>query len=175
MTKKRFPDLNFSKSMLLSDILKLHIELYKQGITKTHYLIVISGVILSFVINEIFKKSFLEEILLFRSGVIIIMAGTMLAILFSLSAAELTTKKSRKRLNIFFHTHETGRLNEKNYETELLKLVKNDKGIVEEYAQEIFELEQVIRKQLDALKVGTYILIGCCISGGLMILINLFL
>ncbi len=175
MKKKRFPDLDFSKSILLSDILKLHIELYKQGITKTHYLIVISGVILSFVINEIFKKSFLEQPSLFRLGVIIIMAGTLLTILFSLSAIELTTKKSRKRINIFFHTHETGKLDEKRYEKELLRLVNNDKEIVQEYAQEIFELEQLIKKQFDAIKIGTFTLIGCCLVGGVMVLINLFL
>ena len=175
MKKKRSQKLDFSKSILLSDLLNLHIELHKQAITKTHYLIVISGVILSFIINEIFQKSFLEETVLFRYGVIIIMAGTMLAILFSLSAAELTTTKSRKRINLFYHAHQTGKLGERNYERQLKTMMKSDNAIIEEYAQEVFELEQVIKKQFDAIKFGTILLIGCCVVGGLIILVNFFL
>ncbi len=173
--KKKRPNLDYSKSILLSDILDLHVELHKQAITKTHYLIVVAGVVLSFIINEIFKQSFVEKSALFRYGVIIMMAGAMLAILFSLSAAELTSKKSRKRVNLFFHAHKTGKLSEKQYENRLIKLINNDKEIVQEYAQEIFELEQVIRKQYQTIKTGTVVLIGCCIAGGLMILINFFL
>lgn len=174
MIKKR-GCLDVSKSILLSDILNLHIELYKQAITKTHYLIVISGVILSFIINEIFKKTFLAEPALFRYGVIIVLAGTLLAILFGLSAAELSTKKSRKRMNIFYHAHETGKINENNYEAQLLRLVNDDPSIIKEYAQEIFELEQVIKKQFDAIKLGTIILIACCVIGGMLLLVNFFM
>lgn len=174
MQKKRLKNLDYSKSILLSDILNLHIELHKQAIRKTHYLIVISGVILSFVINEIFRKSFLEKAALFRFGVVIIMAGSLLAILFSLTAAELKTKKSRKRINLFFHAHETGKLDESHYEKKLIKLINNNKEIIQEYAQEIFELEQVIKKQFDAIRIGTIGLIGCCVIGGLMLLVNLF-
>lgn len=175
MAKKRSKSISFHKSKLLSDILSLHVELYKQAIIKTHYLIVISGVVLSFIINEVFKKTFLQESALFRYGVIIVLVGTLLAILFSLSAAELTSKKSRNRLNIFYHAHETGTLNEKNYERYLENLMLSDKEITESYAQEIFELEQVIKKQFDAIRVGTILMILCSIAGGLMILINFFM
>ena len=159
----------------LGDLLSLHVHLHEKIGSYSNLLLIISTFIFALLFNSLVDANFLGFDIYLKISIGFIMVSSFIVILINLFIIR-PNLSGKGPLNIFYYGSFLRRMNKKEYNQKIERILKKEEDIVKAYTDEIYELsEEVLFPTYKKIKLCTEILVGGVSLGIFFLILSFFL